>query len=50
MPLDKPISLSRQQTVDVMTFVFSANKIPAGKTELPRQAEMLSMIQYKATK
>jgi len=50
MPLDKPMSLSRQQTVDVMTFVFSANKIPAGKTELPRQAEMLSMIQYKATK
>jgi cytochrome c len=50
MPLDKPMSLSRQQTVDVMTFVFSANKIPAGKTELPRQAEMLSMIQYKAAK
>jgi len=48
MPLDKPMTLSRQQTVDVMTFVFSANKIPAGKTELPRQAEMLTLIQYKA--
>jgi mono/diheme cytochrome c family protein len=50
MPLDKPMTLSRQQTVDVMTYVFSANKIPAGKTELPRQAEMLGMIQYKAAK
>jgi S-disulfanyl-L-cysteine oxidoreductase SoxD len=48
MPLDKPMSLSRQQTVDVMTYVFSANKIPAGKAELPRQAEMLNLIQYKA--
>jgi len=42
------MTLSRQQTVDVMTYVFSANKIPAGKTELPRQAEMLTLIQYKA--
>ena len=50
MPLDKPMTLSRQQTVDVMSYVFSANKIPAGKTELPRQAEMLGMIQYKAAK
>ena len=50
MPLDQPMTLSRQQTVDVMTYVFSANKIPAGKTELPRQAEMLSLIKFKATK
>jgi S-disulfanyl-L-cysteine oxidoreductase SoxD len=50
MPLDKPMTLSRAQTVDVISFVFSANKIPAGKTELPRQAEMLSTIQYKAAK
>ena len=50
MPLDKPMTLSRAQTVDVISFVFSANKIPAGKTELPRQAEMLSTIQYKAAR
>jgi mono/diheme cytochrome c family protein len=48
MPLDKPLTLSRQQTADVLTYVFSVNKIPAGKTELPRQAEMLNLIQYKA--
>ena len=50
MPVDKPASLSRQQTADLLAFVFSANKFPAGKTELPRQAEMLSLIQFKATR
>ena len=50
MPLDKPMTLSRAQTVDVISYVFSANKIPAGQSELPRQAEMLSTIQYKAAK
>jgi cytochrome c len=50
MPVDNPATLSRQQTADLIAFVFSANKFPAGKTELPRQAEMLSLIQFKATK
>jgi len=50
MPLDKPMTLSRQQVADVLTFIFSVNKVPAGKEELPRQAEMLNMIQFKASK
>jgi mono/diheme cytochrome c family protein len=50
MPLDKPMTLSRQQTADALAFVFSINKIPAGKDELPRQAEMLGLIQFKASK
>jgi mono/diheme cytochrome c family protein len=50
MPVDKPASLSRQQIADLLSFIFSANKFPAGKTELPRQAEMLTLIQFKATK
>ena len=50
MPVDKPGTLSRQQSADVLAYVFSANKFPPGKTELPRQAEMLSLIQFKATK
>ena len=50
MPMDKPATLSRQQAADALAFLFSINKIPAGKTELPRQAEMLSLIQYKAAK
>ena len=50
MPVDKPASLSRQQAADVLAYVFSMNKFPAGQTELPRQSEMLSLIQFKATK
>jgi len=50
MPLDKPATLSRQQTADVLAYIFSVNKFPAGKAELSRQAEILNTIQYKATK
>ena len=50
MPVDNPSSLSRQQIADLLAFIFSANKFPTGKTELPRQAEMLTLIQFKATK
>jgi mono/diheme cytochrome c family protein len=50
MPVDKPASLSRQQTADVLAYVFSVNRFPAGKAELPRQAEMLNLIQFKASK
>jgi S-disulfanyl-L-cysteine oxidoreductase SoxD len=50
MPVDKPASLSRQQTADVLAYIFRVNKFPAGDTELPRQSEMLSLIQFKAMK
>ena len=50
MPMDKPASMSRQQTADALAFILSINKIPAGKTELPRQAEILNLIRYKAAK
>jgi S-disulfanyl-L-cysteine oxidoreductase SoxD len=50
MPLDKPATLSRQQTADVLTYILSVNKFPAGKEELPRTAEILNQIQFKASK
>ena len=50
MPLDKPATLSRQQAADVLTYIFSVNKVPAGKVELPRQAEMLNLIQFRASR
>jgi len=50
MPMDKPATLSRQQTADALAFILSINKMPAGKTELPRQAEILNQITYKASK
>ena len=50
MPQDKPSTLTRQQTADVLTFILSMNKVPAGKTELPRQVDLLNTIAFKATK
>jgi hypothetical protein len=50
MPLDKPGTLSRQQIADVLSFVLSANKAPAGSVELPRQTELLGAIKFLATK
>lgn len=50
MPLDGPGVLSRQQVVDVLAFVLSVNKFPAGETELPRQPEVLGQIMFLATK
>ena len=50
MPLDKPATLSRQQSADVLAYIFSVNKFPPGKTELSRQTEILNTIQFKATK
>src|SRR5687767_10682427 len=50
MPLDKPNTLTRQQTTDVLTYVLSVNKVPAGKAELSRQVDILNTITFKATK
>jgi mono/diheme cytochrome c family protein len=50
MPHDRPGTLSRQQTADVLAYVFSVNRLPAGKTELVRQTEILKQIKFEATK
>jgi len=50
MPMNKPGTLSRQQVADLLAFVLSANKFPAGAAELPRQAELLAQITFLATK
>ena len=50
MPQDQPNTLSRQQTIDVLTYILSVNKVPAGKTELPRQVDLLNTIAFKASK
>jgi mono/diheme cytochrome c family protein len=50
MPLDKPATLSRQQTADVLTYILSMNKFPVGTEELPRTAEILNLIQFKISK
>ena len=50
MPGDDPGSLSRQQTADILAFVFSRNGFPAGKSELVREAEILKQIMIEANK
>jgi len=50
MPMDKPGTLSRQQIADVLSFVLSVNKMPAGSTELPRQTEILNGVTFLAQK
>ena len=50
MPQSNPGRLSRQQDADVLAFIFSRNKFPAGKTELYKQSEMLKEIRFEAEK
>lgn len=50
MPQDKPGSLSRQQTADILAFVLSRGGFPAGETELAREAEVLKQIRFEATR
>jgi len=50
MPLSAPGRLTRQQDADILAFMLSVNKFPAGKTELYRQSEMLREIRFEATK
>jgi len=44
MPADSPGRLSRQQYVDIVAFIFEANKFPAGKAELERDSAHLKDI------
>jgi hypothetical protein len=50
MPQGAPGRLTRQQNSDVLAFMLSRNKFPAGKTELYRQSEMLKDIKFEAEK
>jgi mono/diheme cytochrome c family protein len=50
MPADKPGSLNHQQTSDIVAYLLSANKFPAGNTELATQSDLLRQIQFDAFK
>lgn len=50
MPQDHPGTLSRQKIADVVAYVFSANRFPAGRTELTRQPELAKQIKFEAMK
>ena len=50
MPQNAPGKLTKQQNADILAYMLSFNKFPAGKTELYRQAEMLKEILFEAEK
>ncbi len=50
MPQNSPGSLSGQQNADILAFVFSSNKFPAGTTEMPKEAGILKQIKFEVKK
>ena len=50
MPPSNPGSVTPAAKVDIIAHLLKGNRIPAGTTELPKEAEGLKQIQYKATK
>jgi len=50
MPQDNPGHLSRQQTADILVYMLSMNKIPAGQKELEPDAAALSRIRFEMFK
>jgi len=50
MPESAPGRLTRQQDADILAFMLSINRFPAGKTELYKQSEMLKEIRFESAK
>ena len=50
MPDDDPGALTRQQYADLVAYILSSNKFPAGKTELARDTVILKEIRFEAGK
>ena len=50
MPQTSPGKLTRQQNADILAYLLSFNKFPAGSVELYRQSEMLKEIFFISEK
>ena len=50
MPANNPGSVSRQENADILAYILSYNKYPAGKDELPRETQILNQIRIDAPK
>ena len=48
MPPDQPDRLSRQQKIEILAYMLSVNKFPAGSRELPRETYALNQIRLDA--
>lgn len=50
MPPDQPDRLTRQQKIEILAYMLSVNKFPAGSRELPRETYALNQIRLDAIK
>jgi mono/diheme cytochrome c family protein len=50
MPADRPGKLGRAENADILAYILQFNKLPAGKNELPSDADALKQIQFEAPK
>jgi S-disulfanyl-L-cysteine oxidoreductase SoxD len=50
MPGDNPGKLARTENADILAYVLKFNKLPAGNSELPSDAEALKKIRIDAAK
>jgi mono/diheme cytochrome c family protein len=50
MPQGNEGSLGRQQVSDIMAAIFAANEYPAAQMELPKELELLKLIQITSRK
>jgi len=50
MPQNAPGSLSGQQNADILAFIFSSSKFPAGTAEMPKEAGILKQIKFEVKK
>ena len=48
MPADRPGTLSREQSADILAFLLRENRFPAGATELEARTEPLKQIRFEA--
>ena len=50
MPQNSPGTLSGQQNADILSFMLSSNKFPAGDTEMPKESGILKTIKFEVKK
>jgi len=50
MPQNSPGSLTRQQYVDILATMLGGGEFPQGKTELPREVDVLKQITFESMK
>jgi S-disulfanyl-L-cysteine oxidoreductase SoxD len=50
MPQGSLGKLTKQQDADILAYLLSFNRFPAGKTELQKQVEFMKEIRFEATK